>query len=121
MPYTAPMSGYRDAADYYYRASSLRVAAGIRVPTLIITALDDPFIPIEPFRDPAVTGNPAIRLVATAHGGHCGFVSRPVREPGNGHPDRWHDDGYWAERMIVAFAREQAGRQLSVRGRAGIG
>ncbi len=86
--YTAPMSGYRDAADYYYRASSLRVAACIRVPTLVITALDDPFIPIEPFRDAAVTGNPAIRLVATAHGGHCGFVSRPIREPDNGHPDR---------------------------------
>jgi uncharacterized protein len=111
--FTAPMSGYRDAADYYYRASSLRVAASIRVPTLIITALDDPFIPIEPFRDAAVTRNPAIRLVATAHGGHCGFVSRPVREPGNGNPDRGLDDGYWAERMIVAFAKEQAGRHLA--------
>ena len=80
--YTAPMSGYRDAADYYYRASSLRVAAAIRVPTLIITAADDPFVPVEPFRDPAVTGNPAIRLVVTPHGGHCGFVTPSRRRVG---------------------------------------
>ena len=58
--YTAPMSGYRDAADYYHRASALRVADRIRVPTLIITADDDPFVPVEPFRDPALLGNPAV-------------------------------------------------------------
>jgi uncharacterized protein len=110
--YTAPMSGYRDAADYYYRASSLRVAGAIHVPTLIITAEDDPFIPVEPFRDPAVLGNPSIRLVVTRHGGHCGFVARPVHRNG-GHADDGDGDGgdgYWAEQMIVEFAREQAGR-----------
>jgi uncharacterized protein len=97
--YTAPMSGYRDAADYYYRASSLRVAHLIRVPTLVITAADDPFIPVEPFRDAAVIDNPAIRLVVTPHGGHCGFITRRV----NG-----TDDGYWAERAIVEFAAGHA-------------
>jgi len=97
--YTAPMSGYRDAADYYDRASSLRVANLIRVPTLIITALDDPFVPVEPFRHPAVTGNPAIRLVVTPHGGHCGFVARRP----NGAAD-----GYWAERAVVEFVSGHA-------------
>jgi predicted alpha/beta-fold hydrolase len=97
--YTAPMSGYRDAADYYDGASSLRVAHLIGAPTLIITALDDPFVPVEPFRDPAVTANPAIRLVITTHGGHCGFVARRV----NG-----TDDGYWAERAIVDFVGEHS-------------
>jgi uncharacterized protein len=97
--YTAPMSGYRDAADYYYRASALRVAGSIRVPTLIVTALDDPFVPVGPFRDPAVTGNPAIRLVVTPFGGHCGFMS----------PRDGSGDGYWAERMIVEFVKERAG------------
>jgi uncharacterized protein len=101
--YTAPMSGYRDAADYYFRASSLRVAAAIRVPTLIVTAADDPFVPVEPFRDPAVTGNPAIRFVVTPHGGHCGFVT-----PRNG-----FGDGYWAERVVVAFAKERAGTNIA--------
>jgi uncharacterized protein len=92
--YTAPMSGYRDAADYYYRASAKRVAHLIRVPTLVITADDDPFVPVDPFRVPALTGNTAVRLVVTPHGGHCGFVTRQS----NG-----GDDGYWAERAVVEF------------------
>jgi uncharacterized protein len=98
--YTAPMSGYRDAADYYHRASALRVADRIAVPTLVITAGDDPFVPVEPFRDPALAGNPAVRVVITPHGGHCGFVSRR----GNGRAD----DGYWAERMVVDFVAKYA-------------
>jgi hypothetical protein len=93
--YTAPMSGYRDAADYYHRASALRVADRIRLPTLVITADDDPFVPVEPFRDPAIAGNPAVRVVMTRHGGHCGFVSRRVNDS--------RDDRYWAERAVVDF------------------
>jgi uncharacterized protein len=98
--YTAPMSGYRDAADYYRRASALRVVDRIRVPTLVITAADDPFVPVGPFRDPAVSGNPAVRVVVTPRGGHCGFVAR------RGHGSR--GDGYWAERAVVDFAAEHA-------------
>ena len=92
--YTAPFFGFRDAADYYYRASAMRVVDRIRVPALIITAEDDPFVPAAPFRDPRVTGNPAITLHVTRHGGHCGFVAEP--SPGS--------DGYWAEERIVEFA-----------------
>src|SRR5512138_101765 len=55
--YTAPHHGFRDAADYYYRASALRVADRIHVPTLIITAEDDPFVPVSTFREPAVATN----------------------------------------------------------------
>jgi predicted alpha/beta-fold hydrolase len=97
--YTAPMSGYRDAADYYHRASSLRVVRAIRVPTLVVTAMDDPFVPVSPFHDPDVAGNPAVRLVITEFGGHCGFVARR----GNG-----AGDGYWAEQAVVDFAAEHA-------------
>ena len=92
--YTAPYHGFRDAADYYYRASARRVIDRIRVPTLILTAEDDPFVPIEPFRDPAVTNNPNITVVITPHGGHCAYVERGA----DGY------DGYWAEREIVRFA-----------------
>jgi len=95
--YTAPHHGFRDAADYYHRASAIRVAARIRVPTLIITAEDDPFVPDAPFRDPDVAGNPSITLVITPHGGHCAFVERA--EGGY--------DGYWAEREIMRFAAAQ--------------
>ena len=50
--YTAPHHGFHDAADYYYRASALRVIDRIQVPTLIVTSEDDPFVPIAPFRRP---------------------------------------------------------------------
>jgi predicted alpha/beta-fold hydrolase len=97
--YTAPYHGFRDAADYYHRASAMRVIERICIPTLIITAADDPFVPAEPFTDPAVTGNANITVQVTEHGGHCGFV-----EQRNG-----EYDGYWAERQIVDFMKDAAG------------
>ena len=69
---TAPNCGYQNAADYYYRASALRVISGIRVPTLLIVAEDDPMVPPRPFPDPSITGNPHIRVV-------IGQVWRPLR------------------------------------------
>jgi len=92
--YTAPYFGFRSAEDYYHRASAMRVVDRISVPTLIISAEDDPFVPPEPFRDPRVAGNPHIDLRLSAHGGHCGFVGVRSGE----------DDGYWAENQIVEFA-----------------
>ena len=104
--YTAPHHGFRDAADYYYRASSLRVVDRVRIPTLIITAENDPFVPSHPFRDPAVTGNRWVTLVVTAEGGHCAFLEQ--RDA--------HYDGYWAEREIVRFAtaHEASGVQVKL-------
>jgi predicted alpha/beta-fold hydrolase len=92
--YTAPHHGFRDAADYYHRAAALRTIERVRVPALILTAEDDPFVPTGAFSDPAVLGNPHITALVTRHGGHCAFVEPP--EPGY--------DGYWAERQIVRFA-----------------
>jgi predicted alpha/beta-fold hydrolase len=101
--YTAPHHGFRNAADYYYRASALRVAARIRVPTLIITAQDDPFVPDTPFRGPEVSGNPHITVVMTPHGGHCAYVERAT--PGY--------DGYWAERELLRFAQAAVGESIN--------
>ena len=92
--YTAPHHGFRDAADYYYRASALRVIDRIRVPALIIASKDDPFVPIAPFEAPEVARNPNITVAITEHGGHCAYLER-----GGG-----DYDGYWAEREIVRFA-----------------
>lgn len=93
--YTAPHHGFRDAADYYHRASAARVVEHIRVPTLILTALDDPFVPPEPFTHWAVTANPAVQVVMTEAGGHCAFLAHANAD----------EDGYWAESEIVRFAR----------------
>lgn len=98
--YTAPHFGFRDASDYYHRASAMRVIDRVRIPGLIITAKDDPFVPTAPFRDPRVTGNPQLQVIVTDHGGHCAFIT----DARNG------DDGYWAESMIVSFAQSVIGR-----------
>jgi predicted alpha/beta-fold hydrolase len=98
--YTAPHFGFKDAEDYYHRASSMRIIDRVRVPTLIITAEDDPFVPSRPFRDPRVTQNRAIRVALCEHGGHCAFVG----------PAAAGDDGYWAERQIVEFVSTNEAR-----------
>jgi uncharacterized protein len=89
---TAPHCGFRDAADYYHRASASRVISAIRVPTLIITAQDDPFVPFRTFADPALAANPHITLLSPTHGGHCSFISS---SPG---PAR-----FWAESRLISF------------------
>jgi len=89
---TARYCGFRDASDYYERSSALRVAAGIRVPTLIVTAQDDPFVPFAIFSDHAITNNANIRVIAPEHGGHCAFVSRHSG-----------DARYWAEACVMEF------------------
>jgi predicted alpha/beta-fold hydrolase len=97
--FTAPHHGFRDAADYYHRASALRVVDRISVPTLIISAENDPFVPPQPFHDPALSANSNITVRLTRHGGHCGFATVPH----NG------DDGYWAERQVVEFVKAEMG------------
>jgi predicted alpha/beta-fold hydrolase len=91
--YTAPYFGFASAEDYYHRASAMRIIERIRVPALVITAADDPFVPSNPFRDPRITGNPCLSVAICEHGGHCGFVG----------PATGGDDGYWAENRIVEF------------------
>jgi uncharacterized protein len=101
--YTAPMSGFGTAERYYREASSLRVVPRIAIPTLILTAANDPFVPPEQFVRPEVQANPHVRVVLTDDGGHCAFVSEP---------DPSHD-GYWAEHAIVRWAQHHASRDVN--------
>jgi hypothetical protein len=126
--YTAPHFGFRNASDYYHRASAMRVVHRITVPTLIITAEDDPFVPTFPFHDPKVTSNPHIELRVCQHGGHCGFIgkdSRGSREASEREAsdreasDREDDDGYWAEGQIVRFIQRQQRRGERAAARSG--
>jgi predicted alpha/beta-fold hydrolase len=100
--FTAPHFGFQDADDYYFRASAMRVVDRIRIPALVITAEDDPFVPVEIFRDAQLRRNPHINVVVTRHGGHCGFVSNANSS----------DDGYWAERRLVGFAETVTAESL---------
>jgi predicted alpha/beta-fold hydrolase len=96
--YTARDGGYRDVADYYDRAGARHVLDTITVPTLIITAQDDPFIPYAMFTVPLIQRHAKIRVVAPRYGGHCGFF----------HWSRSGEDAYWAENRIVNFLRDGA-------------
>lgn len=89
---TARYSGFAGADDYYDRVSSTRVVSQISVPTLILHALDDPFIRMLPSTRDALLGNPRVRLIETAHGGHCAFLAAAAGY-----------DGYWAEKMLLDF------------------
>lgn len=88
---TAPHFGFRDARDYYAQASSLPYLSRIRVPTLIIHAEDDPFIPFTPFA--ALPKSEFVSVFATPYGGHVGFWQ----------PRRNGTDNYWAEQCAVDF------------------
>jgi uncharacterized protein len=89
---TAPLFGYRDAHEYYEAASAKRILAQLRVPTLLITAKDDPFVPYSSILAAGADKNSAITLVAPDHGGHCAFISN---KPGSAR--------FWAEQMAVDF------------------
>lgn len=89
---TARYCGFRDADDYYERSSALRVATGIRIPALILTAQDDPFVPFSAFERPELTNNANIRRLAPKHGGHCAFIAR---ESGAAR--------FWAEATVLEF------------------
>jgi len=73
---TAPLHGFRDTDDYWTRASAKPHLPGIRVPTLLLNACDDPFLPREALpteREVAA----AVKLEFPPHGGHVGFVTAP--------------------------------------------
>lgn len=96
---TAPHFGYQDAEEYYQAAGAKKVIANVRVPLLLITAQDDPFVPFESFQRARVGENPCVEFVAPEHGGHCGFVSR------------WSGaERFWAEQRIVEFVQREAGK-----------
>jgi len=88
----ARYGGFKGADDYYRSVASSNWVQDISVPTLILHALDDPFIRMTPETRSKLLVNSRVRLVETRHGGHCAFLSP---EPG--------DAGFWAERTLLDF------------------
>ena len=73
---TAPSFGFGNADNYYATQSAKNFLSSIRVPTLLIQAKDDTYIPFEMYEDPDIWTNPYLSLIATEHGGHLGYLSR---------------------------------------------
>jgi uncharacterized protein len=96
---TAHYCGFAGVDDYYDRASAAHVVGEIAVPTLILHAANDPFIRVTAGTRKKILANPNITFMESADGGHCAFLGE---RNGAGGSDG-HDDGYWAESMIVNF------------------
>ena len=77
---TAKEAGFRDAADYYASCSPMHGMGRLRIPTLLVHADDDPWVP-----PPAVADGPRLRVLVTQGGGHVGFHGAGSRMP-------WHVD-----------------------------
>lgn len=89
--YTAPIHGFKDAHDYWEKCSSRQFIPHIRIPTLIINAVNDPFLPQECFPVAEAGDNRHILLKMPESGGHVGFVSFN----GTGR--------YWSEDQALSF------------------
>jgi predicted alpha/beta-fold hydrolase len=94
--FTAPVHGFVNANDYYTQSSCIHVIEKIHVPTLIVHAKDDPFIPFAPLVCDGLLQNPYILLLDPETGGHVAFVSAG----NNGDEDR-----FWAENRAVEFCQ----------------
>jgi predicted alpha/beta-fold hydrolase len=97
---TAPYFGYRDAQEYYEAAGAKCVVDKIRVPYLLVTAQDDPFVPFDATRASGVEQNPVVIFDAPRHGGHCAFISSQSGA-----------ERFWAESRIVDFCLSLAARR----------
>lgn len=93
--YTAPIHGFRDAEEYWAKNSSKQFLPGITIPTLLINALDDPFLGKGSFPYAEAEANTHFHLETPATGGHVGFVTFSGKH-------------YWSERRAFQFIREHS-------------
>ena len=90
---TAPLNGFADATEYYTMCSTAPLLDQICVPTLLLTAHDDPLVPVDMFEKAKLS--PAIELVISKGGGHLGFISR----------SRAYSDRRWMDLQVVNWIK----------------
>lgn len=100
--WTAPVHGYRDAADYYANAAAGPLLSAIRVPTRVLHAADDPFVPAASVPETLVASAPHVELDWHERGGHVGFVHGT--------------DPYWLERRLLDWLAARAGSSVARNG-----
>lgn len=92
--FIGPRHGFEGAEDYYDKNKPLRFLPGIRVPTLMIAAADDPWIPVSTYRGFDWQSNPALTPLLPNGGGHVGFYAAG-------------DNVAWSDRAIERFLAEK--------------
>ncbi len=89
--FTGPLHGFRDAIDYYTKSSSLHFIPAIVIPTLIVNALNDPFLSPSCYPQERFKGNKKVHFEFPERGGHVGFT-------------RFGENGlYWSEMRALLF------------------
>jgi predicted alpha/beta-fold hydrolase len=99
---TAPVHGFSDAEEYYAACSSTRFLEGVRVPTLLLHAEDDPFLPRACIPRKEATSNRALNLLLHSGGGHVGFLEGPLWRP-----------RFWADERTADFLALHLGARPS--------
>lgn len=89
---TAPLHGFRSAGEYYAECSSVRFLHGVGVPTLLVHALDDPFLPSSAIPRTDAGHNRHVTLLLKSRGGHVGFLDGSPRAP-----------RFWADETCASF------------------
>lgn len=92
--FTAPVHGFQNAEDYWTRNSSLQFITNIKVPTLLINALDDTFLSPQCFPKKEAKEMPNFYLAMPKWGGHCGFYT-PTK-----------DNVLWSEKTALTFVEQ---------------
>jgi predicted alpha/beta-fold hydrolase len=92
--YTGPVHGFEGAEDYYEKCSAVKFLTDIQIPTLIVNALNDPFLPAECYPYELMSQNINITFETPEHGGHVGFME--INEQGY----------YWSEKRALAFVKQ---------------
>lgn len=92
--FTGPLHGFKDADDYYAKSSSIFFLNDIEIPTLIVNALNDPFLPDNCYPTQKLKDHKSIWLETPTHGGHVGFMPKAK------------DGSYWSDRRAFEFVSE---------------
>lgn len=102
--FTAPLHGFKNTVDYWQRASAKPHLASLQVPTLVLNALNDPFVPADSLPRQGSVGS-HVTLWQPLHGGHVGFAQGPW--PGHVHalPDAV---GAWLAQQSGPVSRKSA-------------
>ena len=93
--FTGPIHGFENSKDYYAKCSSKAFLNSISIPTLVVNALNDPFLPVECFDHSLFEKNQIIRLETPENGGHCGFA-------------KYDNELFWSEERALCFVLEGA-------------
>lgn len=94
---TAPVHGFRDAEEYYRLSSSARYLSRVDVPTLVVHARDDPFVPPDSVPEEDLRDNPSLEVQLCRRGGHVGFLEA----------DGILGVRFWAEHRAAVFLSDR--------------